>query len=138
VSIPQVLLISGCGVMVVVAFWCQKIRYPAFLDWGIEEFTKKHEKHTLQVSLWVIPGMLAQLAGTLGLVYFNSSLGWLLVHSLLCVASIGPTLCVSGPIHRKLSKGKDDELIRKLIRTNSPRTIAWGVQFILSLITPYS
>jgi hypothetical protein len=78
--------------------------------------------------------MFAQIGGTAWVVYSGRPLWLQIAHIALCLASIGPTLLVSGPIHGRLSNGHDPELVEKLIRTNLPRTWAWTAQFVLALV----
>lgn len=125
------LLASGCVIMAGAGWWCQKVRYPAFRSWSAESFLRNHQRHTLQISPIVIPGMLLQMAGTTWLATLpDVLLGLKVLHIALCLASIGPTLLVSGPIHGRLSAGKDAELIEKLIRSNRPRTVVWSFQAV--------
>lgn len=125
------LLASGCVIMALAGWWCQKVRYPAFRSWSAESFLRNHQRHTLQISPIVIPGMLLQMAGTTWLALLPEvSLGFKVLHIALCLGSVGPTLLVSGPIHGRLSAGKDAELIEKLIRTNMPRTVVWSFQAV--------
>jgi len=126
-------LVAGCAVMTAAAWWCHLNRYPAFRTWG-EEFERRHRRHTLEISLLVIPGMFAQIGGTAWVVYSGRPLWLQIAHIALCLASIGPTLLVSGPIHGKLANGHDAELVEKLIRTNLPRTLAWTAQFALAVV----
>ncbi|MCC7434141.1 MAG: hypothetical protein IT363_05600 [Methanoregulaceae archaeon] len=125
------ILAIGCVIMAGAGWWCQKVRYPAFRSWSAESFLRNHQRHTLQISPIVIPGMLLQMAGTTWLATLpDVLLGLKVLHIALCLASIGPTLLVSGPIHGRLSAGKDAELIEKLIRSNRPRTVVWSFQAV--------
>ncbi len=82
----------------------------------------------------VIPGMIAQMCGiTLLWQQADAPVAVKILHVGLGLASIGPTLAVSGPIHGRLAKGKSDQLIEKLIRTNLPRTLVWSAQCVASL-----
>ncbi|HUF03629.1 MAG TPA: hypothetical protein VMM38_05570 [Aridibacter sp.] len=38
------------------------------------------------------------------------------------------TFLVQVPIHNSLSKGFDDSLVKKLVRTNLLRTVAWSLR----------
>lgn len=123
----------GTAIMVASSWWCERVRYPAFRTWSDEEFLRRHALHTFQISIFVVPGMLLQLAGTAA-IWLSGGPGWYFWLNVLCCAgSIGPTLLVSGPIHGRLSGGKDPALIERLIRTNLPRTIVWSLQFALAL-----
>lgn len=133
VPYSRTILVLGCGIMSLAGWWCQFYRYPSFRKWSENEFTRLHAGHTFQISLVVIPGMLLQILGT-GLVFISSGALWLKLLHVACVGgSLLPTFLVSGPIHGRLSRGKDDALIEKLIRTNLPRTLVWTLQLILSL-----
>lgn len=129
----ELTLAVGCAIMAAAGWWCQYVRYPAFRSYPPESFREMHARHTLQISPIVIPGMLLQLAGTGWLAILPTvPSGVKLVSMVLCLASIGPTLLVSGPIHGRLSGGKDLVLIEKLIRTNLSRTLIWSIQAVVS------
>lgn len=119
--------------MTAAGWWCQFSRYPAFRGWTDEEFIKRHTMHTLQISLVVIPGMILQIAGSV-LLQNSTSLLWLKVASGVCLAgSLVPTFLVSGPIHGRLSHGKLEAEVERLIRTNLPRTLFWTVHCGLAI-----
>jgi hypothetical protein len=37
------------------------------------------------------------------------------------------------PAHRRLSEGYDDEIVRRLVRTNWVRTIGWSSRVVVAL-----
>ena len=129
----------GSGVLALVGVWVQFVRYPSFLVWSDGEFRARHTKHCFWISLPVVPALIAQLGGTGYLLLFGSPGAWVAaVHVALVLVSVGSTVTISGPIHHRLSKGKDNELTKQLIRTNVPRTLAWAghaVFAVTSLLT---
>lgn len=129
---PAILLL-GTLIMSLAGWWCQWVRYPAFHKWPPELFLAKHKIHTFQISLVVVPGMLLQVIGSLLMVLSNAPLVLSLISWACVVASLVPTFCISGPIHHKLSLGKSDPLISRLIQTNLPRTLAWTLHVIVAL-----
>ena len=133
-KVAPLMLIIGCALMTAAAWWCQLLRYPALRSIEKDKFPVAHKWHTFQISLIVIPGMLLQLAGTALLVVDSGvNILYKVVNTALCVASIGPTLSVSGPIHGKLANSHDSALLERLLKTNLPRTIAWTIQLIINL-----
>lgn len=78
--------------------------------------------------------MLLQIIGSLALHAAQTS-SWLVgLCWVFLLASILPTLIISAPIHRRLSKGKKIEDIRLLLGTNLPRTLAWTGHLVVSVI----
>jgi len=125
------ILLTGCALMTGSSWWCECVRYPAFLRWAPEEFHHRHNWHTFEIGIVVIPGMIMQIAGAAALFLYPQVPWWLrVVHVVLTLASIGPTLLISGPLHGRLSRVRDEAAIRRLIRANLPRTLAWTAQLV--------
>ena len=80
-----------------------------------------------------MPGLILQLTGA-GLLAVSPVAGWLKVVNAIClVGSLGPTFLVSAPLHGRLSTGKKDEEIERLIRTNLPRTWLWTAHLLVAI-----
>ncbi len=127
------MLLLGTVTMVAAGWWCQLCRYPQFHLCSECDFPSFHRRHTFQISLVVIPGMILQTVGAILLMRASVS-DFLKAANVICLAaSLLPTFLVSAPIHGRLSRGKDDSLIARLIRTNLPRTIAWTAHFVIAV-----
>ncbi len=105
----------------------QLVHYPSFRFIPEEDFRGFHRRHTLSVSVIVIPLMLAELALT-----FIAFPG-ILPATCTAIAWLS-TFLVQVPIHRKLEKGKDDRAIERLILTNWVRTAAWTAKATLLVL----
>lgn len=57
-----------------------------------------------------------------------------ILNALFAVMAIANTFIVFTPIHSALSKGKDNQVIDKLIRKNWPRTILWTAHSVAAII----
>lgn len=127
------ILLLGTLIMVAAGWWCQLCRYPQFHLCSQCDFPSFHRRHTLQISLVVIPGMILQTVGAI-LLMRSPVLDFLKAANVICLAaSLLPTFLVSAPIHGQLSRGKDESLIARLIRTNLPRTIAWTAHCVIAV-----
>ncbi|MCR9288410.1 MAG: hypothetical protein NXI23_13615 [Bacteroidetes bacterium] len=106
----------------------QLVHYPAF-QW-IEEgrFFEFHKHHTRSISIIVAPLMVLELGLAFWLAYSEC---FQLLHTLpltIVLLIWASTFFVQIPIHHKLSKGKNTDLIRRLVQTNWFRTILWTVK----------
>lgn len=120
-------------VLALVGWWVQIVQYPAFRTWEPDEFQKRHARYTFGVSWVVVPAMFAQLGSVAWVaLHPGTSPIWKALNVALLLSSVGPTLLVSGPIHGRLSKGKDSALVERLIRANLPRTLAWSFHAMLA------
>lgn len=126
-------LAVGTATMALAGWWCHLQRYPSFRGWSEDEFCRRHAGHTFQISLAVIPGMILQVIGAASLQVQSPNVVLRTANAVCVVGSLLPTIFVSAPLHRKLSKGKDDELVDRLIATNLPRTLFWTAHFALAL-----
>jgi hypothetical protein len=128
----MVLLLFSCGWMAGVGWYVQLVHYPAFLDIEQGKWQSFHRKHSSMTGVVVIGPMILQGIGT-GLMFLVGEWpSWFLAAMVVCFAfSFGWTFFVSGPLHTKLSQ-QDKKVIRKLIRTNWPRAIAWSGQALLA------
>ena len=119
--------------MTLAAWWCHLSRYPDFRRWPEADFKRLHARHAFHISLIVVPGMLLQGLGSVAFHLTNTNPSLMILNWILLAASIGPTFFVTAPIHGRLSKGKDMDLIDRLLSTNLPRTIAWTLHFVLAI-----
>lgn len=111
----------------------QLVHYPAFRFVDEDNFNAFHHFHNHRISLIVIPVMLTELT-TSGILWW--AYGAFSLHGLgfyLVILIWISTAAFSVPNHAKLSSGKDEKVIKKLVYTNRARTLFWTVKAILSV-----
>jgi hypothetical protein len=112
----------------------QLVKYPAFHFVEEKRFFEYHQHHEKSITVIVLPLMLTELALSFWIV-INNDWGIKTLFALLIVLAIWlSTFLVQIPLHRKLEKGKDENVINKLVKTNWARTILWTVKGILLLM----
>ena len=122
-----------CSLVLTGLIWTiQLVHYPSFLLVGKDTFKAFENFHIKAISILVMPLMLLEI-GTAFAFYFVQS-DHTDLYTLSLVILVGIWLCtmlLSSPLHGKLNKGYDEDLIKKLIRTNWPRTILWSLRSLL-------
>ncbi|MFP4156631.1 MAG: hypothetical protein ACLFU4_03350 [Opitutales bacterium] len=121
--------------MVVVLWLVQLVIYPSFLRCELSQLVDWHRSYTRRVAWVVIPLMFAQLP----------IVGWLTREqpSALNLAALAAllvcwilTFTVSVPLHRRIDSGDTNaKTVKKLIRSNWPRTFLWSLVFALGLFS---
>ncbi|BBM82710.1 hypothetical protein [Candidatus Uabimicrobium amorphum] len=109
--------------MLFILIWLvQLIIYPSFAYCDHEQFVMWHNRYTGLISLFVVPLMFAQVFLALCMLHNT----WNYVILGLIVGVWLTTFLLSVPCHNSLhNNGYDQEVIRKLVLTNWPRTIMW-------------
>jgi hypothetical protein len=118
--------------MVVLIWLVQLIIYPGMHGWQQARFAELHQTYTRQISAIVGPLILIQLLLSLLLLFQQRGVVELLQLILLGVM-LGVTFLVSVPLHRLLSRGYDDKLVDRLVRTNWLRTFGWSLVSLLDV-----
>ncbi len=109
----------------------QLLVYPAFLQVRPEDFQARHHTHVARITWVVAPLMLVELGSAL-LIACDPSPPRLQTGVLACLAVIwASTFLLSVPLHGRLSKGYDAQLVRRLMATNWIRTAAWTAKAVL-------
>ncbi len=104
----------------------QIVQYPMFLAVGRESFRLYHFGHCLRITPLVVPLMLVEAATAAWLLGQGERRGLFLAALGLMVVAWLSTFVYQVPIHgRLLQSGWSDPLIRRLIKTNWLRTLAW-------------
>ncbi len=110
----------------------QIIIYPGFFSVPTAEFASFHASYSRRITAFVAP----LLGGQLGLAILAvtrepSSQEWIVLGCI--VFGWISTFTLSVPCHAALSAdGKRDDTLRRLVRTNWVRTIAWTLAFGVS------
>ena len=108
----------------------QLVHYPAFAFIGKDQFLTFHQHHTRNITYVVMPLMLVELALAGYLAYqYNWQWQWM---SLLIIVLLlwALTFFFAIPLHNQLGNGKNQELIRRLVHVNWPRTILWTIKAV--------
>ncbi|MCX6857609.1 MAG: hypothetical protein NTV80_22215 [Verrucomicrobia bacterium] len=106
----------------------QVVHYPLFEDVGHENFSAYHGKHMWLITWIVMPLMFLEVASA-GLLLFWGEHSWPFLVSLAALAVAWLSTAVyQVPMHDKLVRGYDAEIIRRLVLTNWWRTLAWTLR----------
>ena len=122
------------GIILIVQF----LHYPTFRFIDQDKFKEYERFHAKNIIPIVSIFMLTEVAASILLTIYDPHN---LVANSINLASLSllwlVTLVFSIPCHYKLSKGKDDKVIERLINTNWLRTILWTFRaiWLLWLVT---
>jgi hypothetical protein len=118
-------------------WFCQIVVYPLFGKVGVADYMEYHRYYTFRIPLpIIIPGFTSFFLPFLVLFYLPASVPvWMAWANVFCgLVGLLVTVGLEIPRHNKLEReGKDDELIRQLIRFNWPRTLSITVSAALTL-----
>ena len=56
------------------------------------------------------------------------------VNAVLLAIALASTVLLSVPLHTRMAENPDDEVGRKLVLTNWPRTVAWSTRGVLCAV----
>jgi hypothetical protein len=101
--------------------------YPSFEFVDGDKWQKFHEHHSNRISWAVGPAWIVQAAG-LAIWLFSSpqtTLATWTASALFALGAVGLTIFSAVPIHQKLSRGFNADLLRKLRFAHVLRTISW-------------
>ena len=120
--------------LVILIWMTQLIVYPSFQYYSVEKLLEWHSKYTTQISIIVMPLMLAQVAlHGYGLV--NSFSYWRLFTVVAILLAWVNTFGFAVPLHNQIAAGVDThEAVSKLINVNWYRTVLWSLVFLLGII----
>lgn len=108
----------------------QVIHYPTFHFISKDLYFQFQDFHVKRITPIVAPLMLIEL-GT-GIILFFQNDHWIWKWNLILLSLIWlSTFTLSVPLHGKLGIQNSEQLKRKLVLTNWPRTLAWTVRTAL-------
>lgn len=124
------LTVTAC--MFGVIWIVQLVHYPMLAGLDDQDFVKWHVFHSRQISFVVAPLMVGELGLSCWLAFSRMDfIGWSLLS--LTVATWAATFLLSVPIHESLGRSASPDttqaLIKRLVRTNWPRTILYSIKF---------
>jgi hypothetical protein len=138
-SADVILLVHALAtaMMLGVIWTVQVVHYPLFARVPAEAFCAYERAHMRRISVIVGPAMVAELATAGWIAADPAGMGvtpWMAwVGAALVAINWVSTATMQGPMHQRLSHGKDDVLIRRLVATNWVRTIAWSARAVLAV-----
>jgi hypothetical protein len=122
-------------VMTGVIWFVQLVHYPAYRNVGDATFVAYQREHTRRTTWVVFPPMLVELM-TAGLWAIEAWKApelrvWAWPGVGLVALLWGSTMFWQVPLHDRLSRKRDPEVIEKLIRSNWLRTWAWTTRSLM-------
>lgn len=128
-----VLLIHAVSTLMMTGliWFVQVAHYPLFAMVDRESFRRFESEHVRRTTWVVSPLMLAEALTAVGLTVLlrESPRGeWALAGLVPLVVIWVSTAVLQVPCHRKLEQGPDPGVVRRLVRTNWIRTVAWTVR----------
>jgi hypothetical protein len=111
----------------------QVIIYPGFHRIPDNDFIDYHRWYASRISIIVVPFMISEMMMTTWWLWRGPMPESIFSAGLVLTAWFS-TFFIQVPIHKRLSSGKDERLIRRLVATNWIRTAAWSLKaFIITL-----
>ena len=110
----------------------QLVHYPGFRYIDPQQFLQFHQFHTSQITLIVMPLMLAELGLSILFCVYPLNMMFSVINLFLVLALWLSTFAVQIPQHQSLSKGKDIQVINRLVKSNWFRTFLWTFKALLT------
>lgn len=108
----------------------QIVHYPSFLYIDKKKAFEFQDFHMKKITFVVMPLMLIEFFCGVILLYLNYKNPVFLVGFISLLLIWAWTFFVNVPIHTKLMKNYNDDLIHKLIKSNWPRTLLWSFKIV--------
>ena len=106
----------------------QVVHYPLMAKVGATSWVAYETEHTVRTGWVVIPPMFAELFSAFW-IFTDASTertqGVALLGLVLLAVIWHSTAILQAPAHKELSRGEDDKVHRRLVRSNWIRTFAW-------------
>jgi hypothetical protein len=133
------LLWTGIIFYVLGEIWfAQIVVYPLFAKVGAEEYVSYHKFYSSRIPLPVILPGFASFLVPVALVFFgpDSVPAWMTLSNAACgFVGLAVTVVLEMPRHARLERGgKQDKVIRELVRYNWPRTLSITGSALLTLL----
>ena len=107
--------------------------YPALAAAPADAWTRVHEAHSRRIAPLVgvlYVGLVGAAAGAL----LTAPSPGIVVAAAAVVTAIGLTAAVAGPLHVRLGRGRDEGLLRRLLRADRGRTFAALVALVAAIL----
>lgn len=114
-------------------WFVQAIAYPQFARVSVADFSAYHAAHLRATGYVVLPAMVVELATAVALVWhWPGDRVYQVALALVFIIWVN-TFAMAVPLHRRLTNGHDAAVIRRLVRVNWVRSIAWTARGVLLL-----
>ena len=131
VAIIRLLLDFG---LVVLIWMIQRIVYPSFLHYSVENLIIWHKEYTSRFSVIVIPLMFGQLGISIYQAILLTNL-YTVVSLVIVILLWVSTFLQFVPIHSGISKGLiSKKKLNSLVSKNWLRTFLWSLLFVMNCI----
>lgn len=121
---------SSC-VMAAVGWMVQLLNYPTFVRIPEAGWAEHHDHHCRNIGYVVMLPMLVQTGGAAWLAVRDPN-SLLISGAALALFGFFWTFAVSAPCHGRLSRRWCDQEIKRLVRGNLPRTLAWSAHVVVA------
>ena len=124
-------------IMTGLIWFVQVVHYPLLSQFGSSQSVDVAHEHQRRTS-WVVGLPMATEGITTLILLVNapddvtSVLPW--IGAVLLAVALGSTVFLSVPLHSRMAASHSDEVGRKLVVTNWPRTFAWSARSVVCLI----
>ena len=129
---------ASTSMMAGLIWFVQIVHYPLLARVPGEGFVAYLAGHQRRVTLVVAPTMLIELASAVLLVGASMSgivSGWAAGSGAVLIGLAWcSTFLIQVPLHARLSRGKNERLIRILVLTNWLRTLTWSARMGIALV----
>ncbi|MHC5115126.1 MAG: hypothetical protein ACYTGP_11950 [Planctomycetota bacterium] len=131
--VPILLIVHAAATwfMTGLIWFVQVVHYPLMKDVGAASWTEYERRHVSRTSFVVLPAMLVELGCAVGLLVADPG-GLVVAASMLLGVIWVSTFAVQVPVHRRLERGFEAAVHRRLVRTNWIRTVAWSGRAVLA------
>lgn len=133
-----VLLVNLCATWFLVGLiWIvQSIHYPGFAMVGVPDWNAYHLKHMTATTMLIGPMMFIEALSAAALIFVAKAYPlrarWCVwIAAVLVLVNWITTAAVAVPLHNKLGKAFDLEVIQQLVSINWIRTISWSIRGLL-------
>lgn len=131
------LIHAGTTLFLVGLIWTiQIVHYPLFAGVGANGYADYQTSHMSRITYVVAPVMLAELGAAIYFIFvsyepIDPKYFW--VGFALVLVIWMSTIFIQSPIHGKLTRAFDADLVNKLVLTNWIRTFCWTMRGVLVL-----
>lgn len=112
----------------------QLVNYPLFNEVGTDTFSGYHSNHLWRITLVVGPLAVLEFATAVLLLRAGALNPWLIASFVPMVLNWLTTFLVQVPLHLRLSRKFETEVLRKLITCNWWRTSGWSIRGLCLLL----
>jgi MFS family permease len=117
-------------------WFVQIVHYPLLANVGVDGFVKYEQLHKRKTTWAVAPLMCAEALTAFALLFISDLLEHrgLLITGIVLLGIIWlSTALLQVPCHQQLSRGHDDYIVRRLVRTNWIRTTTWTLRALIAV-----